>query len=260
MTWFGKLLVLLNLALSLALATWALTLYTSRIDWSDQKGKDGQRDGELRARIIEAEDGWNAVPAPAYRWKEARAVVQAIEEGSAKLAYQGKEVKITGRPANQKWYQEQLELLRTGEKPILMLDLDAQRRMKFTDLDPLTPRPALAPAVDRAGNALKYLAYYNEQEPIVVDKLKKEQDRLDAAIKEDIRLTDALAMPGTLHARLLAERIKAENIAMESQLVKTPLINMFVESELLLKRKRSLEARLEELRKARAAQVAGLGQ
>jgi len=37
-----------------------------------------------------------------------------------------------------------------------------------------------------------------------------------------------------------------------------PLINTFVESELLLKRMRSLESRLEELQKARAARLAAL--
>jgi len=58
---------------------------------------------------------------------------------------------------------------------------------------------------------------------------------------------------------LIDERVKREDIMAEHKLVKTPLINTYVESELLLKRKRSLEVRLEELRKARAARIAALG-
>ena len=56
------------------------------------------------------------------------------------------------------------------------------------------------------------------------------------------------------------ERARREQLLEEQDLVRRPLINTYVESELLLKRKRELEYRLVELQKARAARLSGLGQ
>jgi len=267
MTWFGKGLVFFNLVLSLVLGTWAMTLYTSRIDWSDQKGKDGQPDGELVRRIAQAQEGWSRIPSAAANWEEARAILLAMENGAAKLKLNGKESKVNGRQANREWYQAELEFLRskaTAMQPCQALVLDDQRRLTFNDPDPLTPRPKMLPVMDRAGKPLRSLASYNEEEKTLFASLKKEQERLEAATKEDTRLTllligdKALGTKG-LHRRLIDERVKREDIMVEHGLVKTPLINTYVESELLLKRKRSLEVRLDELRRARAARIAALG-
>ncbi len=247
MTWFGKILVLCNLAFSVGLASWALIFYTTRIDWSDNPAKDNQPAGELVKRIEDAKAGWNGIPRAERDWVAVRAKLAAMEEGSTRLVLDQKEYKINGRRANRQWYADEMQHLRTGanaDKPCQMLVFDELRRLTFADADPLTPRPRMVPAADRDGKPLLSLAAYIDQEKTVLAELDKEQLRLQAAIEEDIRLTLLITgdkEKGTkgLYARLLDEWAKKDDIMTEHGLVKYPLINTYVESELLLKRKRA---------------------
>jgi hypothetical protein len=268
MTWLGKILLLCNLALSLALGAWGLTLYANRVDWSDQTGKDGRPNGELVERLDQIKAGLKQIPLAGEKWEVARSKLSAMENGG-KLVLKDKDQKdkeytVHGRRANEKWYHEELEALRLGEKgkldqPVKVLVLDDQHRLTFADLDadPLTPRPKLV--VNERNPKLRPVDWYNNELKVASDSLIEEEKRLTKAIKDDDALTDQLIGPKGLHQRLTNERAKRLKIMEEQDLVKLPLINTFVESELLLKRMRSLELRLEELQKARAARVAALG-
>jgi len=263
MTWLGKILLMCNLALSLALAAWGMTLYGNRVDWSDQKGKDGMPDGEMVELQKQVDAGLKQVPRAAEKWEEARSKLNAMENGG-KVVLKGKEYTVHGRRANEKWYHEELEALRLGEKgkldqPVKVLVLDDQHRLTFADMDtdPLTPRPKLV--VNERNPKLRPVDWYDPELKAVSDSLIEEEKRLTKAIKDDDNLTDQLIGAKGLHQRLTNERAKRLKIMEEHDLVKLPLINTFVESELLLKRMRSLESRLEELQKARAARLAALG-
>src|SRR5437588_3739135 len=50
MTMFGKILVLVNVAFSVAMAAWALGIYTQRIDYSTPKATAERQAGEIAQR------------------------------------------------------------------------------------------------------------------------------------------------------------------------------------------------------------------
>jgi hypothetical protein len=264
MTIFGKILVLLILSLSMTLGAWSMLFYTTFVDWTDNKAQDGKPAGELVRRQADATTGWNKIQSANPTWEESHSTLLAMEMGSPRLSIKGKEYKINGRDPNLRWYQDELKFLRERSKekealPCQALKLDDQLGLIAADADPLTPRPQMAGATDRLGNALRHWQWYIDEEKTTVATLTDVEKKLTKVIEEDSELTTQLTGPKGLRGRLIDERVKREEVMFEHGLVKTPLINTYVETELLLKRKRSLEARLEELRKARAARVAAVG-
>lgn len=260
MTWFGKILVLFNLALSLTLMTWAMMLFLNRVDWSDQKGKEGRPDGELVRRQEQAKNLWDLIPPAEIAWQSARRTLVDLEEGKPPQ-------RKDGRLANRAWYEAELEHLRTGaaaNDPAREVVFDANRR--FTPDDKNYGRPQMRQATDLAGKplTLKSLAAYEQEEKAVFAALEKEQNRLKAGTEEDTRLTEMLLTlpdrPKGLQQRLAEAQVERDRVLSEQDLIKRPLINTQVESELLLNRKRQLEYRLEELKKTRASRLTGLGQ
>src|SRR5947209_1868639 len=77
---FGKIMIFLHLGLSLMFATWALVLFTNRIDWTNKKGTATQSDGELLARMADYDRLAKSSVRPAdARFREAREKVQKEE-------------------------------------------------------------------------------------------------------------------------------------------------------------------------------------
>ncbi len=273
MTWFGKTLVLLNLALSGMLLGWSVALFLTRTDWSNQQGKDGRPDGELRVRQDQVKQLWELLPPSEYVFKRSRDELKALEEGS-EIDPATKEA-LDGRIANWAWYDSEFQYIRTGDendKPkraskdrpagqCRILDKDEKGEITLKLLpDPANyGRPKLVPATDRTGKPLRSFAAYDRDEKKFYVDLARELKRLAEASRKDIDLTDLLLGPKGLQARIKAEGIRYDEIMSEHDLVKRPLINTNVEAELLLKRKRELEYRVAELEKAWAAQRASLG-
>src|SRR5262245_26708801 len=108
MTRLGKLLVFLNVALSVLFAAWAGFMLALRVDWSADKNKGG----ELSARKEKIDATLkNALPQAETRWKAEQARLAALE---------------TPRPAERKWYTEQFQILRetaTLEKPAKLVSV-----------------------------------------------------------------------------------------------------------------------------------------
>src|SRR5262245_4543520 len=107
----GKILIFTHFGLSLCFATWAMVLYTNRVNWTDQKGKAGEADGELVPRMAEydrlAKTGVRPTDA---RWRGARVVVAANE---------------AARPLEQPWYKRELEFLEreaSEKNPVRQID------------------------------------------------------------------------------------------------------------------------------------------
>lgn len=258
MTMMGKFLVMTTLVLSLGMMTWGFNIYAHRIDWSDQKGKDGAPDGELVARQARAKELNTAIAGAEARWREARAAVVALEDGTTP---DGKD----GRVATRTWYENELQVLVNGgpkgdQTPRAIKFNDKTQRIDLDDTN--YNRPKMAAATDRSGppgKPLRTLEFYNKTEGELLVELAKEQMRLDELIKQDIALTNQIvgdANDKGLQQRIKDERVKHENLGKEGDLIKPALINTYVDSDLLLKRKRHLEARLAELKKAREAAVA----
>jgi len=256
MTGFGKILVLLNLALSLVMAAWALALVTTRIDWSNQKGKDGKPDGELLARQALTKEMADVIPQAELRWRTARATMLGMEDGK------GPDFKDS-RSATRAWYDAELRVLRTGDvggkkrAQMLAIVLDDKRQTQPDDAN--FGRPKLTAATDRAGKPLTNLEFYNKEEENILKVLADEQKRLENFIVLDTKQTELLLGDKGLQQRLVNERLRRADVMAEQGLVKPMLINTYVDSELLLQRRRQLERRLEELKKARAGQIAAGG-
>jgi hypothetical protein len=230
MTLFGKILVFLNLALSLLLASWAFGLYSGRIDWSDNQAKGTQPAGELRPRQAEATERWQGLRVAEGNRDRARADLER-EEG--------------GVPGDRLWYLAEMEQLRTGTNPA--------RAVVFKNglpvADPRNPyRPEMVGAKDQAGKPLRSLAAYVRDEDTVSKELAAVLARYEDQIGQDRKLTQLLIGPQGLQQRLVDEKVKRERVVAEQRLVEPRLINAVVDSELILKRRRQLEQRIKELR------------
>jgi hypothetical protein len=243
MTALGKILVFLTFALSLMMATWALGVYTNRIDFSDSKAKGGEGEYEKRRLAIDALN--KELPPAETAWREARASL-------------GREEK---RVADDRvWYQDQLQHVR--EKAT---DANPVKRIVYAKADGEQPgvrkgqirldadgRPLLEPAKDRLGNALLSLARHNQDEQKVLHDLEEVQNQHAKQIDDAVALTERLiGKPGVkgLHQQLVEERKKRDDVVAEIGLVEPLLINTVVDAELVHKRHQALEGRLQELKK-----------
>src|SRR5262245_2685716 len=97
----GKILICVHFGLSLVFFSWALVLYVTRIDFSNQQQPAGQPPGELTVRIAELNRLVNQKVRPSYeRWYVTRGEVTKSQGGG---------------PAEKKWYGSALNFLRDGE-------------------------------------------------------------------------------------------------------------------------------------------------
>jgi hypothetical protein len=241
MTLFGKIVVVLNLVLSLLMAAWALGLWTNRIDWSNNKGADLQPPGELTLRKAEAERAWNEAPGGFAAYRDAKAALFAREDG--------KEDGKDGRAADRNWYAAEIEHLRTGAteaNPGRMVDLALGQGLPTPDPRNYD-RPTMKIAKDKFGKPIQSIAAYAKRETELFKELADVQDEYQKSVEEDTRLTERLIGPKGLQQRILDEQAKLAEVLKEAELLRPLLINAVVESELILKRREFLKARIAEI-------------
>jgi hypothetical protein len=240
MTSLGKVLVFVNLALSVAMATWAQGVYSSRIDWSNNKGKDGSRDGELVGRVAKLKEWGDALVPAAHSWNGSRVELTRLDER---------------RNADRVWYEKQLAFNRSGASKN-----DPARVLKFNDAGPVIDpdgHPHLDPGRDQFGQPLESLVAYNLAREALHRQIDVETKNLTKLIEEDAELTnriggDANGSKGLQH-RILDERGKLAQAIAEQRFVQPLLINAVVEADLVFKRQRALESRIKELEKVGVA-------
>jgi hypothetical protein len=265
MTLIGKLLVLLTVTVSVTMAFWAFGVYTQRIEWAGKVSGAAAHDEltKRRERIKPQGNGYglqDSVTAAEARWK---ASAQYLAD------------KEPLREQNRKWYGEQLALLVKGPGPVKTAGYDKDQRLV---LDPKTILPALVEAKDKAGQPLQnrdyYVDKYNERKdqiatamdeigkwlkPEVWEALPKRDGRIDVdeAVKQikpgdlaGLLITDGDITQEITRQRVLLvqEQDKRARVLAEIEYLKPQLVNSAVESELLVKRRASLEARIEELK------------
>jgi hypothetical protein len=247
MTLFGKLLVLGTLAVSLLMMTFALAVWTNRIDWTDRPAKEGDPGGELAQRDAEAKRLWGELRLAESGWRLRQAALARDE---------------AQRVQDRLWYQTELAHLRTTATPNNPCRaVVAPRGVPVPD-QRNPSRPQMAAATDQGGQPLASLAFYNGQDEQLTKDLLAVADNLKKAAEADTRLTnelvgDPLKRTKGLRQRINDERAKRTAVVAEADFVRPLLINTVVESELILKRQKSLRARVGELEKEKVAGVGG---
>jgi DNA repair ATPase RecN len=238
MTSLGKLLVLLNVGLSLGIAGLAFGVYTNRVDWpGTAPAAAGEKTvGEFAQKKAELEDAKNAADIALTRLEEAQAQLTRLEER---------------RPKDQALYAKQLELLegKEGQGNIQVLTtrtVGAGRAVLDEDGLPIL-EPPRAPA-----RPLQSVRAYHEELASTENKIANKIDTVTSLVKQQQDLTQEInGVAGRQKGLrdLLAEEIQAREKAHEELESVRPLrYNRQVESELLQKRQQSLQARLQELK------------
>lgn len=250
MTRFGKILVFLNVAVSLLLAAWAFDIYANGVDWSDRKGKPGERGGELALREARLEELWKSLPPAEASWLTARRQVVDVE---AHLA------------ADREWYAREIHHVfvtaGTNEDPtaigrIVYAPDEGQGVRKGQILLDAKGFPQLQPIRDDKGNALELrsLAVYNKNDEAVLHSIEQTIAAHEKQIHEANALTDQIIGDKAKGKRGLQQRIRDEEVKLaellvEQRTLEEPLVNAAVEGQTLLQRRAQLERRIDELKK-----------
>jgi hypothetical protein len=255
MTLFGKILVLLNLALALMLAAWSFNIYANGIDWTDRKDTKTTppRMGEFAKRAAQLDELWKGVPAVQQDWLRERAAL-ANEERSLvdERAWYDGEVRyvLVGPAKNKGIFQVAIapqDDPNTGVKKGQVL-LDAQGH------------PQREPIRDPQNNPLplQSLAEYNKEEDSILKEIEKLVAEHSAQIAEASALTDKIIGDKDKGIRGLQKRINDEqaknaDLLAEIKLVEPQFINTLVEAQLVNKRHDQMKKRIDELKKTNVA-------
>jgi hypothetical protein len=241
MTTWGKVLVFVNLVIALGMAAWSFALYTGRIDWSNKPAKGAEPPGELakrQARLREFDNPDNGSLTIAERRQRAAAIqLRTFEQR---------------RPRDAAFFAKELADVQNN--------VNAQNPLKVVQFK--------AGAIDVNPDGIVIMVPFQDRngQPIIrslndLDNgLKQAQSDLLASISEyqklvdqDVKLTERLI---GLRQQLYAEvDVKQGRVKQEIEDLKPLYINVLVESELLRKRQKALEARIGELKGQRTAQA-----
>jgi hypothetical protein len=246
---FGKTLVLVNFGLSLMMAAIGGAALYYRVDWTDaQAAADGSAPaGELAARLERVNQLKGAIPPVDAMWGDARKSLIAQEDR---------------RKLDEKWYVDELQRLRSDPKKQPILKVATIKDAQGGDTGRAVPDPANAnlpkmePVTDRYGQALTPLDVYNAALANVNKDLETKLGDIAKSAKEDEALTAKLV--GTPASRGLIQRtkdeqVKQEGLAEEMKIVLLAQGQVRADSQLLLLRKKALQARIKELEKTGVA-------
>jgi hypothetical protein len=241
MSKLGKILVGLNLAMSLLFAAWAAMLYLNRIDWTAQKGKDLTPPGAL----VPLQDEYNSVGGNGIRPADARMRANAIP------------LFIHERwlPYERDWYAKQLQFLETGateNNPARQLVRGPGGVVAFAN-----PQKAGEDVIkmvpvqikDREGNDIKLKArsYYDQETKKTIDDVGKAKVELTAEAKRDETATNQIIGPKGLNARRKAEKVKYDLVLEEYNSLRPDWLDARVKYEELRELEQRLDERVKEL-------------
>jgi hypothetical protein len=234
MTQLGKTLVFVNLALSLAMAAWALGIYTGRVDWSG-KGGPGAAKGEFGKRQDDRKALFDALNSSEPRHQEALAYLQRLEhQRPGDAAFYKQELAHNANTANDAAPARAVNA--TGGQIALGPDKDG------------VMRPQMVPV-----KGLRSMAAYTTELRDTYAAIVEEIGRYQQLVQKDNELTDQLIGPKGLRQLVFNEEdVKQKRIQAEMETLKPLLINALAESDLLRKRQRALVARVKELDSAGA--------
>jgi hypothetical protein len=236
-TTVGKSLVFVNLVLSMIFATWAIGIYTNRIDWpgGGTPSVPGERAlGEVGKRKAEITEAEKAAGLALANWQSWTGTLTQLEQ--------------VQRPQARAWFAAKLKGLEEGAGPVpsLVYGMDGKLQVgaEGQPIASLKPRAAL------------------RQEIAAVDA---ETERVAAQANKDLKAAEELTIQingireGNLVKQkglrdLLAEEEQAgENARNEIEYVRPLRYNRQAEVELLQKRQASLARRMAELKQEATA-------
>jgi hypothetical protein len=254
MTAFGKLLVFVQFILSIVFTTWAVGLYSQRIDWApgktllgdpipEVKGRVGELSDEIKNFVGDGKDKEGSRDKAELRWQ---------------TAYQALADATKSREKYQDWYRDQLSLAKKGEdiagrrqeSPVRYLVYNPDGTLKMdNDLK-------VRPAVQSFGAPVKSVEdYYVESDGLQKD-VEKAQDKLYETVVEAEKITQQIVGSPTdygLRRKLRDERDYYENALKELTYLEPVYNGRSAEFEVVKKRNAQLERRKEELGAAAAA-------
>jgi hypothetical protein len=267
MTVFGKIMVFVNLALSLLMAIWAFGVWSNRIDFSDVQATAERAAGESRRRATEIDTLSKSLltdrSGDLSNWARTREALlrQEQERQWARGWYLDELAKLAGTVPTDKPAQDVVYAAAdspAGTDPEVVV---TRGQILLEKDDKGHVRPKLEDARDVAGNPAKFraLAPYVKEEEKTLEEVQKVQAKHEENIQAAIKLTQELAgtpadpVAGTkevkgLQQRLIDERKKRADVEAEEGVIRPLLINAVVDLELVMKRQRSLLARIKELK------------
>jgi len=242
MTFFGKLIVCVNVVVSLLFLAFAIGTYTQRIDWFNRRPEGGEEiKGKVSVLQAKLGDLIEAKSRAESRWTSTRTELLALE---------------VKRPERQDYYKANLILAETGQykgqpvaNPIRALKIDANGEIILAG--PTDPAPNDRPLIEiRPGTPLTSLSAYDQLIAGSHTDIKTVQEELKKLIDEQKELTNKIIDTDQKGLRtLIKEQMVIEQLAQDEIAYLQPfLTNRRAESMLLLKRRDALQARLTELR------------
>jgi hypothetical protein len=255
MTRLGKILVLLNLGLSVMLAAWAFNQYANGVDWTDSKSKSAPPvpTGQYAIRAAKLDELWKGVAPNQVDWLRERGRLAQEEVDLAK---------------ERVWYDAEIRHVLDGptrgnpvqEVAVAAKD-DAAAGLQKGDII-LGPdgNPKLVPVLDpsNAPLQLQSLAEYNVENDGILKAIAEQMKKHEAQIEEAKVLTDKIIGDKAKGIRGLQQRINDEQakdaaILAEMKVVEPQLINTLVEAHFVNNRHNQMAKRIEELKKIKVA-------
>jgi hypothetical protein len=256
MTLLGKILVFVNLLLSFLMLSWAVGLYTNRVDWTATKAKGDKPDGVLLARQERIKTANASLLVAGDRWRSALRGIPDSPVAATRDGLFGVEKRIAD---DRKWYADQLAEGKQG--PGGQAGKQQINWIKFgPDGLAVSPtslnRPALEPAIrrksdkpDETGRPLYCYQYYVADLARITQAIDAQQVAYQDAVKQAADLTQLAIGPKGLRQRIADEQVKNSRVKEEMRDVLGRETNAIVETEILASRQGQLEKRVEELQK-----------
>jgi hypothetical protein len=243
MTFLGKLLVLANFALSLAILAVALASFSNPVDFTNNPAKDGNPPGKFKVNADRLRDAWEKIVPAIVGETRARASLQNFDPY---------------RDAHD-FFVEELKWLREGATT----DDNPARAIKYNlaqpELQPRSGKLVMEKAQDLAGKPLMSMAFYEKAIVDLAKDIKVQEDRFRQGVIDETMATQKRLGGKGFQQRLTDMQAMLAQAKEEAGRLEPLLINAMVESELILKRRASLEARLDELKKVEKATGPALG-
>jgi hypothetical protein len=261
MTFYARILIVANLALSLILMAWAASAYSSRTDFAAKLNEE-------KKRLDEAGNARNLAMA---RYDAAKYSLQQAEDL---------------RPKLQQWYQEQITQLETGKNPAGQLVANPVQELWYEkgalQIDPTTSRPRLREiAWNRPLQPLLDLDRLRQEYEKTVQAIRAEKEQLDTVLAEEKQLTEEINGDGqkkkglrrqledvqeatlnSLGEKEFLRRLEKAGVYLvlpaisdkegEHEHLMRTLYNRKIEAQSQLRRQKELESRLQELKNAAA--------
>lgn len=207
-TTLGKVLVLTNLALSLIFASWALALYTNRVDFS-RGGTGGAPKGEM-----------------AKREEQYKLAKENVEKAQVRYAAAGDQVRRleAKRKPLQDWYEDQYRVLETG--------MTAQGQA--APIRQLTYRQGQLVLDDNDRPVLQDIPWTRVQPLVDLQQLRQEYDRTHEEILKEKEVLEALnAQLKDLTEQLNGDGKQRKGLRAEMADVQRALLNCLGHQEML---------------------------